>query len=243
MRLGRNFLAAALAAWALIGVQAEAYQVSPLIVDVAPSGRNAAAEIRIQNTEAEAIAVEIEIVERTIDAEGRETTTPAEDVSALPPQALVQPGATQVLRLRYIGDPAIRSARNFTATVRQLPVSLENGEARGRLALVVNFGVSFNVIPQGARAAVEVIAATFSDGAAAVQLRNTGDNYASLAAMQWSFSNAQGQAYSVSGGTIRSSMGVVLLQAHAERALTIQLPPGFSGQGLALRLAPAGSSP
>lgn len=206
-----------------------------MMADLAVTGRDAGTELRIVNTHVTPLAVEIEFVERTIDSIGVETQrVGADEVVAFPPQAFILPGATQVVRLRYAGEPGIETARNYTALVRQVPVSLDG---QSGISIAVNYGVLVNVVPANARARVEVLSVRRTeDGKAEIFLRNSGDNYASLARARYEFRNGRGETHAAEGRELVAAIGNTLLQARSERILTLPLPEGFADDGLSLRV-------
>ena len=83
-------------------LSAEAYQVAPMVYDMAPSGNTATTVIRITNTQDQPITVEMQAEQRLFDEAGKESRKPADDRFVLfPPQAIVQPGATAFTRIPW----------------------------------------------------------------------------------------------------------------------------------------------
>jgi fimbrial chaperone protein len=129
---------------------AAAFRVDPMSADLASSGPDAKAEIRIENPHDHPITIELVTEQRDFDANGKETRTPAEDDFLIfPPQTLVQPGKTQLVRYQYIGDPKIPATKAFVINVRQLPIDLKPDAASG-MKFLYNFGLARYVVPEGA---------------------------------------------------------------------------------------------
>jgi fimbrial chaperone protein len=161
-----------------------AYQVTPMIYDLAPTGPKAASVIRITNTQDQPITVEIEAEERLFDEGGKESRKPAENKFVLfPPQAIVQPGATQAVRVQYVGPQTLEKSETYTVTVKQVPVQLPNDGKTG-VQFVFNFSTVANIVPPGAKAQIAAYSEPLTlspDGKTLrLTLRNTGTKYANL---------------------------------------------------------------
>ena len=103
-----------------------AFRVEPMSAELASAGPQSKGEIRIENPHDHPITVELVSETRDFDANGKETRTPAEDDFLIfPPQTLVQPGKTQLIRYQYIGDPKISATKAYVINVRQLPIDLK----------------------------------------------------------------------------------------------------------------------
>jgi fimbrial chaperone protein len=129
--------------------KAQSIGVEPLFLEVRP---NQSSALRVRNASAIPVTVEIEVVERTVDPNGVQTRTPADDDFLLfPPQAVVQPSSTQVFRMQPLGTDANQS-KSYFVTVRQVPVKLPDIEGGGaRLNVVFAFDAAVHVVPGSAR--------------------------------------------------------------------------------------------
>ena len=160
------------------------YQVTPMIYDMAPAGKNAASVIRITNTQAQPITVEIQAEKRLFDEAGKESREPADEKFVLfPPQAIVQPGATQAVRVQYVGPQTLDKSETYTVTVRQVPVQLPNDGKTG-VQFVFNFSTVANIVPPGAKAQIsastEALPLSPDGKTLRLTVRNTGSKYANL---------------------------------------------------------------
>lgn len=172
--------AAAATIFALAGA-AQAYQVSPMIYDMKPSGQGASAVIRVANTNAAPITIEVVAEKRIFDEKGTESREPADkDFVLFPPQGIVQPGATQAVRVQYVGSPQLDKSVTYTITVKQVPVKLPN-DGKSGVQFVFNFSTVANIVPDGAKAQVETVSLTPAGKLLKLTLHNTGNKYANLA--------------------------------------------------------------
>lgn len=160
---------------------AHAYQVSPMIYDMAPTGKGASTVIRVNNTNSQAITVELQAEKRLFDEMGKESREPADaDFVLFPPQAVIQPGATQAVRVQYVGPQTLDKSQTYTVTVKQVPVKLPN-DGKSGVQFVFNFSTVANIVPDGAKAEIEAVSVAPEGKTLKLTLKNKGNKYANLA--------------------------------------------------------------
>lgn len=187
-------LAAAAAAALGLASLAQAYQVSPMIYDMAPTGKGASAVIRVNNTNATPITVELQAEKRLFDETGKESREAADkDFVLFPPQAVIQPGTTQAVRVQYVGPQTLAKSETYTITVKQVPVKLPS-DGKSGVQFVFNFSTVANIVPSGAKAQIEAVSLAPSAKTLKLTLKNAGNKYANLA-----LSNVE-----LSGGAFKS---------------------------------------
>jgi fimbrial chaperone protein len=197
-----------------------AYDVSPMIYELAPSGPRSVQVLRIHNDSDRPITIELEAERRQFDEQGRESRTPADDDFILfPPQAVIPPGQTQAVRVQYVGPQALERSVMYTVTVKQVPVALPLNGPSG-VQFVFNFSTVANIVPPGARAVVEAVSVTRVENGYALRLRNTGNKYANLALSRVTLT-AGGQSTVVEGDAWRRALGSSWLLPGNQRIITI----------------------
>lgn len=151
MRVLSRILLSAFGAMTLFCGKANAQSigVEPLFLEVSPTESSA---LRVRNSSASTVTVEIEVAERFVDENGVQTRKPADDDFLLfPPQAIVAPSSLQVFRMQPIGASTTQS-KSYFVTVRQVPVQLPDIEGEGaRLRVVFAFDSAVHVVPKGAK--------------------------------------------------------------------------------------------
>jgi len=146
--------AAAFAALALSSA-ADAARVSPMIVDLEPSGNGSVARVELTNDAQRDIPFEVRVMHGEISEAGELTLTPADDdFLVFPAQAIVQSNTQQVFRLQYVGDPDLSRSDIYYMSIQQVPVQIE--PAQSQVQVVVNYNVLVNVVPDGTRAEATV---------------------------------------------------------------------------------------
>lgn len=129
-------------------IQLRAFEVGPLVNELASTGRDASAAVSIKNTSDVPLPVEIAISELLYNPDGvYETQSADSDFLVFPPTAIIPPGATQVVRLQWLGDPALQTSRSFFANIAQIPVDLPEGDGSD-IQLVFAFNVFVHVAPE-----------------------------------------------------------------------------------------------
>jgi fimbrial chaperone protein len=221
-------LSGLLAAAALLSITttvdvARAYQVSPMIYDLRPVGQGSSTVIRVNNTNAQAITIEVVVEKRTFDQHGKESRTPADaDFIVFPPQAVIQPGVTQALRVEYIGPPTIPESVMYTVTVKQVPITMPADGPSG-VQFVFNFSTLANVVPLHAKSHVEVTSLTASDSGLVLTLTNSGNKYANLATSTVTLSGA-GYTKALDVEIWRKALGSSWILPGAVRVITLPRP-------------------
>jgi fimbrial chaperone protein len=208
---------------------AEAYQVSPMIYDLTPSGAGATATVRVQNDDEKPITIELTAERRDFDENGKESRTPADaDFVLFPPQAVVPAGKTQAVRVQYVGKAALTQSVMYVITIKQVPVELPKSGPSG-VQFVFNFGTLANVVPTGAKADVQVKAITpAAGGGYQLRLHNAGNKYANIS-LGGLVLNGGGKSTQLSGSEWRKTLGTSWLLPGKDRVITVPQVSGMSG--------------
>lgn len=200
---------------------ATGYRVSPMIYELAPSGQKATTLLRVQNDSDKPITIELVAEKRDFDTNGVEKRVPADDDFVLfPPQAVVAAGATQAVRVQYIGKPDIATSETYTVTIKQLPVALAADGATG-VQFMFNFSTLANIVPARAEAAVTVSEVRRTpEGALQLLLHNSGTKFASIAGAKVTLASAS-QSYLVPADEWRKALGSSWLLPGHDRLVTL----------------------
>lgn len=222
-----NFIAVALAGIVILATAANAYRVTPLLIELADSGRERSGQLRVENTTDRPLTFEAYAVDWSISETGERTTgETSAPLLVFPPQAIVQPGETQVVRVEWVGGPVDRS-QDFIVMIEQLPVDFTPEEAEGSgVQFLFNFGAAVHVSPGGAEAQFAIASAERDAGAAVVRVTNSGNRHAYLGDRGLTVS-AAGVTHEYTGDQLAEAMGNTLVAAGATREVRIALPEAF----------------
>lgn len=172
----------------------EATRVSPMVVDVQPSGRASVGRIEVTNPGGDEFPVEVQMYRGDIGENGELSLTPADDqFLVFPAQAVIPANGQQVFRVQYVGDPDLAASQIYYLSIRQIPVQLEPGPPR--VQVVVNFNVLVNVVPDqtSAEPAVDWVRPATRDGANGIEVRlvNRGSRYFAASRADWRISGTR----------------------------------------------------
>lgn len=222
-----KFIAAVFAGVAMLAAAANAYRVTPLLIELTDTGRERSGQLRVENTTDRPLTFEAYAVDWTISETGeRRTERSGAPLLVFPPQAIVAPGETQVVRVEWVGGP-VEQSRDFIVMVEQLPVDFTPEEAEGSgVQFLFNFGAAVHVSPDGAAASLGIASAQREDGVAVVRVRNTGGRHAYLGDRGLTVS-AGGVTHEYTGDELAEAMGNTLIAAGAAREVRIALPEDF----------------
>ena len=217
----------------LLTSQVWAISVEPLVLDVASTGKDSSQSFKVVNNDASTLPVELNVSRLELGLNGEPRYGPAEnDFLLYPPQASIPKGAAQVFRIQWIGDPDIKTSRNYRISVSQIP--LKRPEGTSGVQIVMSFGVMVGVSPAHGKAAVVVTGATPAKGndgkrVAALQVKNTGNKHAYLRNAAISVSGG-GWSANLTASEVRQKVGLGIIQPGKERRflLPVEVPGNVS---------------
>lgn len=126
--------------------RAEAARVTPMVLEIRPTGTGAIARIEVTNDEDREIPFEISMHRATISETGEVVLEPADDrFVVFPPQIVLGPRSQQVFRVQFLPDPDLDTSQIYYASIAQLPVALQPTESR--IQVLMRFNVLVNVVP------------------------------------------------------------------------------------------------
>lgn len=234
---------------ACVGTVAQAARISPMIVDLTPSGRGTIARVELTNPDPRSFPVEVEMMRGEISEQGELTLTPADDqFLVFPAQAVVPATSQQVFRIQYIGEPTLARSEVYYMVVKQIPVALST--TQNEVQVVVNFNVLVNVAPDGATPApvVESAHAVTRNNVAGIEVRlgNTGNRYYHAGALEWHITGtgADGQPYAqtIAPNDVIRSVGVGVVAPDHHRVFFVPTTRPLSDAPVQVSLSAANST-
>lgn len=220
-----------LALLTLPATAALAMSVTPVVVEMTSAGAQSRASLQVINNGAAPLPVEIEVSRVELGPNGEQALKRADaDFRIFPAQAMVPPGATQVFRLQWAGEPNLPASQSYIFSVNQLPVKLLK-PASG-VNVVFNFATIVNVAPlQGERMLSLVGTSVGRDKSGrnrpALVIANPGNVHARLSDASVTLRRGS-WSRTLRPDEIRQVVGVGLVQPRKQRRflLPVDLPPG-----------------
>ncbi len=162
-------------------IPAYGFEVKPLVHDIEPVGRRTTSTIVVTNPSDQPLPIEVTVNQRMFDDSGVQTLVPADDdFLVFPPFASIAPGATQSIRIQWLGEPDLVDSQSYYANVAQLPVT-STSASPAQLQYVLAFNVAVHVSAKGSEASVAVVDTELQRDAdqtfVVVDVQNTGARY------------------------------------------------------------------
>ncbi len=227
------------AVWVLSASEALALIVRPIQIDMRCSGPRSASQLRVTNDHPYSLPVEITYQRLIIPEAGppRFEEASGEEFLVFPPQTTIPQGATQNVRLQWVGDPALPESALFMFTVRQLPIP-RAGESAPGIELLYSIQAVVAVAPP--RGGPELIVDSVTRGqnqdgepTAVLTVRNAAPvhGYLSMQRISLRQSNPAGEVVwseAIEAGTVNSAVGMGLVPPNGMRRFSIPfaLPDG-----------------
>ncbi len=135
-----------------------AFDVSPIIVTAAPSGSGATVTIQATNNGDSKTPIQIAIVHREPDIDGKENYEKSKDASELfqiiPSQVILAPKEKRTIRITYIGEPRLKSEQAFRFIAEEFPIDVSDptkvkDKAVANISIVSRYVGSLYVKPAG----------------------------------------------------------------------------------------------
>ncbi len=155
-----------------------------MTVTISPSGPQSIMTYKVTNDSTQQIAVAIKALTRTIDETGKETNEPADSQFLIfPSRVVLQPGASQNVKLQYKGVTTISRESAYRVVAEQLPIDFTKSTSSG-VNIMLRYVAALYVAP--AKVNVKLVLATavgaVKNGKNGIEitLKNEGNRHALL---------------------------------------------------------------
>ena len=158
-------------------------EVAPLFLDMVarPGGE---AQLRIENGFATPAAFTVQLRRRDLAPDGTELGTSAadDDFLVFPPQFLVAPTTSQIIRLQWLGQRPLQRTEAYYLVVEQLPLTLADqpSDAGAEVTMLVSVFVHLYVNPPEATSDIIITSARPGGQSISIDILNEGARYALL---------------------------------------------------------------
>lgn len=178
-----------------VSSMANAYRVEPMVAEMEPIGKRAQMSMRVDNTSSKPLTVELYPLSMTMDQYGNETISPADDdLLVIPVTAIIKPGRSQSIMVRYLGDPSISQSKSYRIAVKQ--VKVENSEDdSGQMGLLLQFNTLVNIRPKNTNPDLNIKSVMPKNGKWLVEVENKGDSYGRLSRTNWTLDDGNNSKY------------------------------------------------
>ena len=135
---------------------AHGFKLVPIVMDFAPSGRDASQAFRVENDSEQRVAAQISMLKRDMELDGKEINADGDDDFVVhPSQILLGPKETQTVRVKWVGERKPSQELAYRIVAEQLPVNLtKERQAGAKIDILVRYFGSVYIVPKGARSNV-----------------------------------------------------------------------------------------
>ncbi|WP_394144119.1 fimbrial biogenesis chaperone [Vibrio atypicus] len=201
--------------------QANAYRVEPMVAEMEPIGKRAQMSMRIDNTSQVPLTVELYPLSMTMDEHGNETIEAADnDLLVIPVTAIIKPGRSQSVMVRYLGDPSIAQSKSYRIAVKQVKVE-ESGANSGQMGLLLQFNTLINVRPKNTEPKLAIKSIKSKDKKWLIEVENSGNSYGRLSDTNWTVSDGIESKY-LKGIDISKLIAGTLILPYSTRFFEMQ---------------------
>ena len=210
---------------------AHAFKLSPIVMDFAPSGREANQSFRVENDSEQRVAIQISMLKRDMELDGKEINSDGDnDFIVHPTQILLEPKSTQTIRIKWIGERNSDKELAYRIVAEQLPVNLTKEKQTGaKIDILVRYLGSVYIVPKGAKS--EVVLDSISEQQAnetnqlIMVLHNRGSTHTVLRDLRFKF-QAGGKTIELGPEELKGIAGENIL-AGKKRQFTLPRPVGL----------------
>jgi len=161
------------------------FELTPMTQTFEPSGSSVNRTFTINNDRDEEVAVSVTVKARSVDAAGAETLKDTDDFAIFPTQIMLKGKSSQVVRVQWQGNSALRSEQSYRIIAEEVPLKSSPANSQGpsmSIKLILRFGGTIYVAPAEARSNVVVASAkpvkTSKGVLLALVLENRGNRHA-----------------------------------------------------------------
>lgn len=210
-----------------------AFSFSPIVRDFDSSGKGKIQTFRIGNEDDAPIAIQISILTRKMDITGKETNKDAPDLfTVYPRQLILQPGASQSVRVQWNGPVVTGEEWAFRIVAEQLPISFDRKKSeKSQLNIVYKYVGSIYVTPEeGLRSDLKIDSIKASGDKLIVAILNAGTGHTIIDNPVLTLKDGD-TTVSLNSGDLKGLAGENIL-AGVLREFIIDRPPALKGDNI-----------
>ena len=218
--------------------QANAYDLTPIVVQLKPSGPGSSQTMVVTNSHDVPIAIEVQAFERIQLPTGEDQLEPEDDdLIVYPPQMVIPPKSSQSFKVQWVGDPAPERELAYRIVTQQLPIRFEeriNANSEADLTIRYRYEAALYILPDGAEPSARLVSVERVRDEAGTEslelaIRSEGTMRAILDEPVLELTSGTSNRLELSGEAVKPLLGLNILPG-VERRIRIvapaELPPG-----------------
>ena len=214
-----------------------AYDLTPIVVQLRPTGAGAAQQMTITNSHDQPIAIEVKAFRREQLPDGTDRLTPeTQDLLITPPQMVIPPKSSQTFKVRWVGDANPERELAYRIVTTQLPIAFrteKKGDRTANVSLAYRYEAALYVTAAGKApnaSLAQVREVTGDDGKRwlEVSIRNDGTARALIDKPRLLLRSASGSSVTLAGEQLAALQNLNVL-AGSERKVRLPWPAELAG--------------
>jgi fimbrial chaperone protein len=213
--------------------------VRPVLLDLTSTGSNASGSLEVINDRNRPVAVEVTVKKLSLPERGDPVLTPDDgsNFQIFPPIASIAPGARQVFRVRWVGNPTPAESQLYMFSTSELPVAARPNETTVQVLYAINSVVAVRAPDAKPNIAIEsIVRATRPDSKTGesksgveITFSNTGPahGFVTRSALELRDDSAK-WSHTFEPSDLNNAFGLGLVPANAKRVMFLpiaELPP------------------
>ncbi|MGS4880848.1 molecular chaperone [Photobacterium damselae] len=213
-----------------------AFKVQPMVSELSPIGSDSQLVMRVDNVDKKPLTIEVIPLKLKIDSQGKEILTPADnEFLAVPVTAVIQPGRSQSVMVKYVGDPSIVQSKAYRISFRQVPIQLSEQE-KGQLGISVHINTLVNVAPKNSQSKLAVSDIQSQGQSWQMKLTNSGNKYARLSETTWKVIDTKGKQYNLNKQSVAKLSDSNIVLPKSNLIITIPKKNEFQNKPKAIEI-------
>lgn len=156
----------------LLSPLVQAFELFPMVSFFSTQGSKSEQSFQINNTTNQPLPLEVFVKQRQVSDSNTEKLIDTEDFFIFPPQVLVPPNSTQMIKVKYIGDDVTRS-QSYRVIFSQLPI--QDDVAQSSIKMLFQIGALAFVSPNKVSNLMSANITYENNVPVAMELANNGD--------------------------------------------------------------------
>lgn len=144
----------------MLPTKSHAYDMTPIVIQLSPTGAGSVQSVILTNTHDVPIAIEVRAFTRTQNPDGTEERAEEdEDLILTPPQMVIAPKASQNFKVRWVGDPSPDAELSYRLVTTQLPIDFRKeraGEVSVNVSMNYRYEAALYIVPPASEPSVKL---------------------------------------------------------------------------------------
>lgn len=162
---------------------ASAFELYPMVSFFSEKGAESERFFQVNNTTGNPLPIEITVKKRAVSGLDSEQLSDSDDFFIFPPQALIPPGETQLVKVKYIGE-AVPASASYRVIFSQLPIKDDSNKSS--VNMLFEIGSLVFVSPDKVEQSLSVAVENSEDKTNAIVLENIGNGVVVLPQLAYS---------------------------------------------------------